>query len=238
MAYLVYCIMRTPTVGDMPTTGVEGKALSFVGARGLCAAVSELNSAENTPSIAELLAYGRVVEELCRIQAVIPMRYGCFLDGLPAIQSVLEEKNLQYKALLQEFEGRVEMGVRILFPERSARPPQGTQPVDGSHYLAMRRAEYLMRDENSHRHQVILDAYIQAFSELHSKYRTETAVSEGSVVLSLYFLIPKDKVSCFKEMFRRVAENEGYKTLISGPWPPYNFAAPDLPSRTSPEAGE
>ena len=95
-----------------------------------------------------------------------------------------------------------------------------------------------MRDESAHRHQIILDAYIHVFSELHSKYRTETAVSEGSVALSLYFLISKDKVSRFKETFRRLAKNEGYKALISGPWPPYNFATPDLPLKTSPEAGQ
>ena len=228
MTHLVYCIMRAPVVNGEPMTGVKGKEVFFVTTHGLCAAVSELLSAENTLPVSELLVYGRVVEELYRMQAVIPMRYGCFLKELSKVQRILEEKNRQYDTLLQELEGRVEMGIRILLPEQAVRPQQGTQPVDGGHYLAMRRTHYRIQDENSRHNQALLDECIQAFSGLYSKHRTDTATSNGSVVLSLYFLIPKNQINRFRGTFRRVIENEVPKALISGPWPPYNFATPDI----------
>ena len=42
MPYLVYCIIKAPVVSDGPMTGVTGKAVSFVTALGLGAAVSEV----------------------------------------------------------------------------------------------------------------------------------------------------------------------------------------------------
>jgi hypothetical protein len=229
MAYLVYCIMKAPVVSSGPMTGVTGKGVSFVTAHGLGAAVSELASVENAPLVSELLVYGRVVEDLYRMQAVVPMRYGCFLEGLSAIRGILEERKRQYDALLKELEGRVEMGIRILIPERVVKPPQDAQPADVGRYLALRKAHYRMRDESSRHHQALLDGYVQTFSGLHDKQRTEMTARNGSVVLSLYFLIPKIQVDRFRETFQRVVEHEGSKILLSGPWPPYNFTVPDLP---------
>ncbi len=230
MAHLVYCIMRTPVPDGGLMMGVTGKAVSFVTAHGLGAAVSEMAFTEKPPPVSELLVYGRVVEELYRMQAVVPMRYGCFMEGPQAIQHILEEKNRQYDALLKELEGRVEMGIRILLPEQEVTPLQSVQPivqpVDGGQYLAMRRAHYQMQDENSRHHQALLDGYIRAFSELNGRHRTETAARGGSTVLSLYFLIPKGQINRFREIFQRVIEHDGSRTLISGPWPPYNFAVP------------
>ena len=228
MILLVYCITGAPPVGGPPWTGVGGKTVSFIGTDGLCAAVSEMDSEETAPSISKLLEYSRVVDAMWRLQAVIPMRYGCFLDGISAIHATLEEKNPEYKVLLQGLQGRVEMGIRILFPEPAAASTPGTQVTDRSQDLSMRRSLYLMQDENSHRHQVVLETYIQAFSELQCRFWIETASSGGSVVLSTYFLVHKDKVSRFREIYARVTGNVVSKTLISGPLPPYNFAASDL----------
>ncbi len=231
MPYLVYCIMKAPVVGDLPMTGVTGKAVSLITAHGLVAAISELDSMENAPPVAELLVYGRVIEELFRMQAVVPMRYGCFLDGLPAIHRVLAEKQRLYEELLKELEGHVEMGIRILLPEQGVKLQPEAQPTDGCGYLAMRKAHYQVRDQNSLQHQALMDRYVQAFYGLQCKHRTETATRDGAVILSLYYLIPKSQVSRFRETFQRVVEQEGSKTLISGPWPPYNFACPE----TTPE---
>ena len=232
MSYLVYCILKAPVAGGWPASGVLGRDVFFVTARGLAAAVSEAASLENAPPVAELLAYGRVVEELFSKQAVVPLRYGCFLEGLPAVQRILEEGERPYAELLNGLDGCVEMGVRLLFPEGAVTPTptpflQETKPVDGGGYLAQRRAHYRLRDEDTRQHQALLDRYVQAFAGLHCKHRAETATRDGSVVLSLSFLIPKIQVDRFRETFRQVAGPEGVKSLLSGPWPPYNFATPE-----------
>jgi hypothetical protein len=226
-------------------TGVKGKPVIFVEGHGLCAAVSELDVEEGAPPVAELLAYAEVVEELHRRQAVVPMRYGCFLNGMEAIQSALKERQRQYETLLAQLAGHVEMGIRILLPEEEQRPrqeetrqdalsiagttaqPKDEQAVDGRAYLALRKVHYQMQDETSRDRQALIDRYIQAFVGLYSKHRTETETKNGAVILSLYFLTPESKVIRFRETFGRVAENGDAKALLSGPWPPYNFVTTD-----------
>ena len=127
MAYLLYGIVKESLInGNL--TGVKGKPVIFVEAHGLCAAVSELDVEEGAPPVAELLAYAQVVEALHRRQAVVPMRYGCFLSGIPAIQDTLKARRRQYETLLAELAGHVEMGIRILLPEKECEniSPDGT----------------------------------------------------------------------------------------------------------------
>ena len=118
MTYLLYGIVKEPAVVGASMTGMKGQAVSFVAGQGLCAAVSELDAEEGAPPVSELLVYSRVVEDLHRLQAVVPMRYGCFLNGIEAIRNALKERQRQYETLLAQLEGHVEMGIRILFPEK------------------------------------------------------------------------------------------------------------------------
>ena len=228
MAYLLYGITKDPVVKGGPLTGVKGREVSFVTGHGLCAAVSEMSAEDGAPPVSELLVYSRVVEDLHRLQAVVPLRYGCFLNGIPFIRDALKERQRQYHALLEKLEGQVEMGIRILLSEQVGESWQEKQPATGQDYLTLRKAHYRMREETSGHHRMILERTIQAFSGLYGRQRTETAAKNGSVILSLYFLMPENKVSLFRETFRRVAEDEEAKALISGPWPPYNFVATDL----------
>jgi hypothetical protein len=229
--------MKGAVFGVGPITGVKGKEVSFVTGHDLCAAVSDMSSVEGAPPVSELLAYGKVVEDLHRLKAVVPMRYGCFLDEVRDIQRILKEKKSQYESLLEELEGHVEMGIRILLSEqevkrhhrsRKRQPQKEEHPVNGRNYLVLRKAHYRMMDDTSQHHQMLLDRYIHAFSGLYGKYRTETATKNGAVILSLYFLVPGSAVNRFRESFQRVVDDGSSKTLISGPWPPYNFVVPDL----------
>lgn len=228
MALLVYCIMHGPVDSGGVITGMQGAAVSFVGSDGVCAAVSETPSRDGAPPVADLLDFGKVVAELHRRMTVIPMRYGCFLSGIPELRDLLREKAREYETLLKELEGRVEMGIRILLPGRSEKPLQGNQPVTGHDYLTARRAHYGLSAELSRQHKMLLDRYNQAFSGLYSTFRTEAGEQGGYDVVSLYYLIPERAVVPFRAAFAQVAAAEGAKALISGPWPPYSFATPDL----------
>jgi hypothetical protein len=246
MAYLLYGVVKDPVVIGGLITGLKGRAVSFVAGHGLCAAVSEMAAAEGAPPVSELLVYSKVVEDLHRLQAVVPMRYGCFLDGIPEIRRILGKRKRQYLALLTELEGHVEMGIRLLLPEKERRSrqeetrrdalstagttakPKDEQSVNGRAYLALRKVHYQMREETSRGRQALIDRYIHAFSGLYARHRMETGTKNGSVILSLYFLTPENAVNRFREAFGRVAENGDAKAMLSGPWPPYNFVTPDL----------
>ena len=92
MAYLLYGIMKDPVVVGSSLTGMKGQTVSFVAGHGLCVAVSETDVEEGAPPVSQLLDYSRVVEALHNRQAFIPMRYGCFLNGIQAIRDVLKAR--------------------------------------------------------------------------------------------------------------------------------------------------
>lgn len=236
MAYVIYGVVKEPAVVGISTTGLHGRDVKFVAAHGLCAAVSEITDPEGAPPVSELLVYCKVVEDLHRLQAVVPMRYGCFLGGIEEIRNALKERQRQYATLLAQLAGHVEMGLRILLPEkgrclRRLETAQGRDAfypsADGRAYLALRKGHYQMQNEILQECQEIIDRYIQSFAGLFTKHRTETDTKNGGLVCSLYFLTPEGMVDRFRETFGRTAENGEVKAMLSGPWPPYNFVASD-----------
>jgi hypothetical protein len=143
MAYLIYGIVKEPAVIDAQCTdhdrihtgernpdsansghppgmnpgnltGVRGRQVVFVAGHGLCAAVSGLDVEEGAPPVSELLVYSRVVDELHRLQAVVPMRYGCFLNEIKEIWNALREKKSQYETLLEQLEGHAQRSLAAL----------------------------------------------------------------------------------------------------------------------------
>ena len=238
MAYLLYGIVKAPDSlkQDVSLTGVKSKPVIFVEAHGLCAAVSEQDVEEGAPPVAELLTYARVVEALHCRQTVIPMRYGCFLNSIQAINDILKVRQNQYGSLLAELDGHVEMGIRLILPIKECKDIlpgastllQAESAIDGRAYLANRKVQYQMQEEITQDRQALIDLYTQAFSGLSSKHRTETAVKSGTLVVSLYFLTPGSDVIRFRETFGGMMAKGNDGAMLSGPWPPYNFVTTDI----------
>jgi hypothetical protein len=42
-------------------------------------------------------------------------------------------------------------------------------------------------------------------------------------LLSFYFLVPRDAVKHFRQVFLNISQDSAAKLLLSGPWPPYNL---------------
>ena len=237
MAYVIYGVVQEPAVVGASMTGLQGRDVKFVAGCGLCAAVSEITDPKGAPPVSELLVYCKVVEDLHRLQAVVPMRYGCFLGGIGEIRNALKERRRQYTTLLAQLAGHVEMGLRLLPAEKERRPRQVETttardafppPVDGRAYLAQRKRHYQMQNEILQGCQESIDRYIRSFSGIFAKPRAETYTKHGGLVCSLYFLTPETMVDRFREAFGRTAGNGEVKAMLSGPWPPYNFVTSDL----------
>jgi len=161
-----------------------------------------------------------------------------------------------YQSLLDELNGCVEMGIRVLFfgenrdsgldspsgpggPEatRAAPPPSG-RAGSGRAYLAARRSHYAGQERTGGREKRVIERCRQAWAGLFRKFRAEYpsradfGSSLGRLFLSLYFLTPRDSVEPFRRAFRQIGTIPSTKLLLSGPWPPYNFVLPKDPSES------
>ena len=249
MSCLFYCISHNPgpeLAG--PLSGVAGRPVYQVADRRLRAAVSVINRADLTPDPPRVRAYERVVSSYHRRGTVVPMRYGCVVEQESQVIEMLSAQGSHYEALLQELEGCVEMGLRVLLPSgpwaavipggpEGSREVAGPCPPDpgaavdrlGLAYLTARKAHYAHQDRWTKEYRQAADRCQAQFATLFVKCKTE-APSSRLPSLSLYFLLPRAAVESFRQAFRELTETESARLLLSGPWPPYNFvtACPSL----------
>ena len=249
MSCLFYCVCRHPgseLSGSL--LGVGGRPVYQVAHQGLSVALSQIGLADLDPDIPRVRAYERVVLSYHRQGVVVPMRYGCVVEQESQAIQLLEEHGPHYEALLQELDGCVEMGLRVLLPSgpwagvtpggpegsrevAEPYPPDPGAAIDrlGLAYLTARKAHYAHQDRWTKEYRQAADRCQAQFATLFVKCKME-APSARLPLLSLYFLLPRSAVELFRQAFRQLTETESARLLLSGPWPPYNFvtACPSL----------
>jgi len=248
--YLVYGIVPTSgTQSPKGIVGVDGQSVFLLSHNGITAVVSRVKRDDAIPSLSRLLAYKGAVEAFHRCNmtgGMIPMRYGCMADDKTHIRSLLRKNRVHYTELLKELAGCVEMGIRILIAEcrvQSADSKKFTHQLEtrkskienpGKAYLAARKTHYLQKEQSSKQMEQFIERFRAIFSGLFVKWKAEVAStgsfpsgSGTSQVVSIYFLVPRDSLDRFRAAFRQAGTGENVKLLMSGPWPPYNFVAPD-----------
>lgn len=236
MRYLVYCIFKSPELPIAETPlGVAGHPVSLVVKNGLCAAVSRIDDSDLAHSISGLLAYEKVVESLQRGRTVLPMRYGCLFEEEARLSRFIEERRMTYETLLKELEGCVEMGIRVLLENAAGKAPLAPSSAynsslpgsakSGAAYMAAQRVRYAARDQMSAEQQRVVERICSALSGCFVRSRQESSRVAGRRLLSLYFLVPGSAVESFRKVFRGIRLKESVRLLLSGPWPPYNFAS-------------
>lgn len=244
MNVLVYCIMRPPHPSGLESIkGIGDVPISLVETEGLMAAVSRIVPSEVTPNLKRILLYQKVIEWFHNNGAILPMRYGCLMGEESEMVRILKDHGEDYKRLLGELEGCEEMGIRILSSESGIRSSeyQANQlkseiekkptPHPGQAYLAVRKALYDQEESFNKENEALIEAYRNVFAGLFVKCKREGPSTrhtrmtvDNTLLFSLYFLVPKYLVNDFRRVFQKMPSKEGQKILLSGPWPPYNFA--------------
>jgi hypothetical protein len=230
MKCLLHCVFRQAEEG-LPE-GCGGGVFVVAG-DGLAAAASPAGEGDAAPGVSQLLAYQQVIEAFHASRAVIPMRYGCLLEGQPAILRLLEEHRQEYETLLTQLEGMVEMGIRILWnrgPRPAPREPDEVPSTPGAAYLALLRKRHPPGDELEAEEGRLAERIAGSLSGCHDRLRAEASNAAEGRLLSLYFLTRKNSVADFRDRVRRMHLPEETRLLLSGPWPPYNFVSSPEPA--------
>ena len=244
MSYHLYCALRRPESADpaMPP-GVGGQTVFLVCHQHLGLAVSRVAEGDLSFDLAGLRAHEQVVSSLNRYRTVIPWRYGCRLADESQVARLLLERGPRYTALLQELDGCVEMGIRLLVPApampQAVQGPEGLEdgvgPTSpGLAYLKTREVHYRRLEGWSREHDRLARELESTFSGLFAKVKAE-GPPPRLPLLSLYFLVPRPRVASFRQRFRRFSRTAAAKLLLSGPWPPYNFVTDDGEQQLPPD---
>lgn len=184
-----------------------------------------------------ILTYHRVMEYLLEHYTVLPIKFGTLLPGEKVVYRILHDYESQFSPQLQKLHGKVEMGVKVLWDiYRSISEYQGLETSKdlvsqklqtdspGHKFLLSkyreRAAQRYLRQKAAQKaapiHQPLADMSIET-----CRYILRTP----ALMLSGAYLITRENVDVFRaELFRLSKDTPECKFLMSGPWPPYNFA--------------
>jgi len=250
MKYQLYCIFEKPCdrVVRLPTRLTQSQ-IHLTERQGLCAAFSEISLAAAVRDTAEFMNYHNVIESVFDQVTLVPFRFGTVLDEKADIDRLLENRNAQYREILRNLEGCVEIGIRAMIAENGVPAerndsttefPSQDRPNPGTRYLALRKAHFDSETSQTEVNNCVIERCRAAFAGMFRAFKNEISrlgserEQRGACLLSLYFLVPRESLDSFRREFAALASERSSKLLFIGPWPPYNFVLPgDPPTRLS-----
>lgn len=186
----------------------------------------------STPDTAVIEAYASAIDGLHRLETVLPLRYGCIAGSEPELAAILRRHRDAWLAALDEVEGCDEIGLRVLLhaPARPDRPPRGPTPATtdrpGTAYLAALQARLAGADALSDVASRASEMILEALGGLCRRSTVERPGPGRDRLLSMSFLVPRAGLDAFRLAARGLEGQAPGKLLLTGPWPPYNFAGP------------
>ncbi|MGV1005997.1 MAG: GvpL/GvpF family gas vesicle protein [Candidatus Nanopelagicales bacterium] len=240
----LYCIAADRSEGDVLTVSapaLDGGAVQVISQDGLtvvahsCPAEPYQGSADEVREW--ILAHNTVVTEVWeKTGTVLPMAFDSIVtadggrDAETALAVWLDEHRRALGVVLDELDGKVELGVRVYY-DAPTEPSERVAVARGHAYF---QNQVLKRQEAADR-QVRLDGeanrVVEALGTLAHSIRvnspgaaTQTEDEAGGrELLSVSILVERQHVADVGTFLDTVADG-GYRVRFTGPWPPYSFA--------------
>ena len=172
-----------------------------------------------SPTPANLRRYDRAMQELAKkFSAILPVRFGTRMEE-DELRFVLSSRRRSLARALAHVRRRAQMTVRVMRrPIVAERRPESEIPygLTGQDYLRHRaRAAAAART-------------VPGFEPVRNAVRRwvrDERVEHRGGVSSVYHLVPRTSADAYRRAVQRSAVAAGLTVIVSGPWPPYAFAA-------------
>jgi hypothetical protein len=228
-------------------TGIAGQPVHTVTAAGLTAAVSAVDLAgfgeqalrRNLEDLAWLEAaawtHHRVIEAIAHRAPVVPMRLATVYRGDESVAAMLAERRYDFEAALTTVRARTEWGVKVYVRQPPSTPAGATDTGStspGAAYLRRRKSE-LSASEEARRaaaasaediHTSLRDMAVAAL--LRPPQGQQLSGDAGQMILNSAYLVDDDRAEGWSAAVTELAgRHAGVRVELTGPWPPYSFAA-------------
>lgn len=122
-AKYVYCIIPGDERKIFGREGIggPGNQVHTIPHRDISAVVSDAPLEAPEPTTERVLAHEGVVEAVMSEHTVLPLRFGVVFAGEARVKEMLEENYPQYKENLARLDGKVELGLKVLWGEAEIR---------------------------------------------------------------------------------------------------------------------
>jgi hypothetical protein len=180
----------TDTVGD-------ADGVYTVTYRSLSAVVSDIDTTDPERTDEDSKTHDEVLREVLErddVDAVVPMQFGMAFKDNRTLKTVLRSARRAFTKALNEVEGHVELGVKIVAGEEAALPREEIREDVGERLAAVAESE------------------------------TEDDLFSDRLVLNRSYLVAADDRERFAEVVGEIRDEYDELTVqYTGPWAPYNF---------------
>lgn len=221
-------------------TGIEGKEIQFLPYKECALIYSEINdllalkesvsikNASNDTSVSPLFVHQAVLDNVLRLETVLPFAFGSLFENKEGIQRFLETKYNKIQNHLSTLDNMCEYGLTI-FWDRSkcdVKPSLGaseSNATGGKAYLLKKYQLFKEEEMEVAKAKELSIEITQRFEKLAKKKIEKYNVSE-SIMLKGSYLIPRKYQEVLKDKIKQLSsDNLLFKFQCSGPWPPYHF---------------
>ena len=253
MGKYIYAIIpcpEEPSKFTSPSMGDNGDVIHTVHFQDLAAVVSDhpqIDYQQFERTRANMMTHIKVLEEVMQEFTILPVRFGTVGPGVEAVQEqVLERRRGEFLGLIAEMEGRVELCLKVIWPEqvifteivkesspamRRLRDKIKGRSAEASHFERIRLGEMIeaamdkKRDEDAEKLLAPLRPLIPK-EQVNCKDRIQlNRLLLDRMVINAAFLVDRDRQAEFDEAVQEVTTEHKDRMLFKylGPVPPYNF---------------
>lgn len=237
MKLYVYCLVEGIEVLEKSPLGISGAPVRILKTENLSVLVSDLD-VDSVPVTREnALAHASVVRSVLDRTTPLPFRFGTIVAE-QQLQSYFSTHKPALEKKLASLRGCVEMSVKIIWEnsaEKQAETHDETQVSErgmGTNFLAEKRRQ-IIGDEHRAAEATEISTWLR--DSLSGLIRDELVTIRPTerLVLSAAHLVERDKIAQYRKAAAETCQNRPeLHFLLSGPWPPYNFANIELEFKT------
>ncbi len=241
--HLIYCVTRRAKLEpdtsekDVSLEGCRGQAIRVVDTGELSVAISPLGEANllRSPQPEDLETYERVVDWFFERGPVVPLQFGHTVEHPDDLAATLHPHADDFRAMLDRFEGHVEVSLRLFVSEDQldALDDTSDSSIDPEHhesgadYLQARRRQLRadtdsIDDESLPEVEQLLDILEPLTTAIETEFSRDSEWFEGPNV-AIYALTPRDSLPTLWKRLDALEADLESRIESTGPWPPYNF---------------
>jgi hypothetical protein len=210
---------------------------------GVAALVSDVPLEHPLGRPVDLRAYERLLDGTAAVAAVLPVRFGAVLTDVDAVADLLSRYEAEFRAALDELEGRVEYAVRARYVEqvvlsevlresseaRALRDQIRGQPEEATMNLRIRLGELVNQGVEAKRN-ADTQRLVDFLAPLAEQVMIRPATHEQDAA-NIALLIATDRRDEFDNAVSGLAKEWADRVTIRllGPLAPYDFVAPLQP---------
>jgi hypothetical protein len=238
----LYAVIDADPPLQAETAGIDGGEIYTIDEGGLAAVVSDLPNRKVRPERRKLAAHYDVLKRLLPERPLLPMAFGLIAEDSDAVRSILALNQESFREQLRRFEGKIEMGLRLVLDVpnafeyfvavdaelRAGRDDlfaDGRQPSQDEK-MALGR---MFEESLGRMRATALERVTAALAATGAEIKELSPRSEKDLVHAALLLSAEDR-DRLETAIAVLAESLGaeYTLELNGPWPPHNFIEIDV----------